>query len=92
MHSDIVNKPKEGRTKVTYLLCILAHNILIRKALLVEALAIHHYAGPSKLRLLRKKKEESPGLDEQSDFSLCKCILIYYNVEICQRNIPLPLV
>lgn len=50
---------------MTYSLCIVAHNILIRKALLVEQLAIHHYAGPRNLSLLEKKKE-SFGLGEQS--------------------------
>jgi len=38
---------------VTYLLCIIAQNILIRKALLVEQLAIYHYDGPSNLSLLK---------------------------------------
>lgn len=50
---------------MTYSLCIVAHNILVRKALLVEQLAIHHYAGPSNLSLLEKKKE-CFGLGEQS--------------------------
>lgn len=52
---------------MTYSLCIVAHNILIRKALLVEQLAIDHYTGHSNLSLLgKRKKRGSFGLGEQS--------------------------